>query len=158
VSGGANAVMGGLVGVGYGIIDLSSATGSVTGGTGSYAAGGLVGWLDSSSSTTRSFATGSVTSDSIVGGFAGLLNINAGSGYLYDNYATGTASGPEAAAGGFIGFNGSASFDLNFNNAYSIGAVAGGSGVTGGFVGYDDDPGLMTDAYWDLDTSGQSQG
>jgi hypothetical protein len=148
-------IAGGLVGLDYRVVDASSSTGPVTvGGVGF--AGGLVGWLESGSTTTRSFATGAVSADGGVGGgFVGVTNINAGSGYLYDNYATGAISA--LVGGGFEGHSQSDSFDLNFSQAYSTGAVSGGGdSVLGGFIGYDDSPGLMTDAYWDFDTSGIS--
>lgn len=148
---------GGLIGGtavnGYGTISDASATGSVT-VTGDQA-GGFVGELSRLGTTSRCFATGNVSGDSEVGGFVG-ENISSD----IDNcYARGNVTEVNAVgvAGGFCGWN----TDWAPNNAgeikncYSTGLLAG-PGTLGGFIGDNNqvDGGLITDCFWDTQTSG----
>ncbi|MGA0565118.1 MBG domain-containing protein [Ancylobacter sp. VNQ12] len=175
--------VGGLIGrfIG-GTISDSFATGDVT-AAGQYA-GGLVGDMSGAATITRSYATGNVTSTSLVGGYVGGLVGNAGtSTTISQSYATGTVTGADGPIGGFVGFNDGAITDsyatgrvngagvtyvggfvgLNFTNgtitnAYSTGYVTGASGV-GGFAGVNSGPfSAFTNVYWNTQTSGLSVG
>jgi hypothetical protein len=89
-----------------------------------------------------------------------LVGANEG-GKILNSYSTGAVgAGNNSFVGGLVGSN----ENLIENNAfpviafvYSTGGVIGNSGATvGGLIGQDiADPGI-TDAYWDLDTSGVS--
>jgi filamentous hemagglutinin family protein len=177
---------GGLVGTSDGgAITDSSASGNVTGaGT---KIGGLVGFNVNGGSITRSYATGNVTSNILINGFGyvgGLVGANGFSGnggLISQSYATGTVRGAAGPIGGFVGHNegsitdsyatgavisqgsasnigGFAGVNLNLgtiSNSYSTGYIASGSQM-GGFVGFNN--GAISSAYWDIQTSGQTQG
>jgi len=64
---GSGNVIGGLLGITYGLTDKSYATGNVSGVV---TAGGLIGWLEAGL-ITNSYATGSVTSNEMTGGLLG---------------------------------------------------------------------------------------
>lgn len=155
VSGAATA--GGLVGFMESVgataatISNSSTSGSVSGQT---VAGGLVGHNEATIET--SYATGSVrtTGDSKgsgteLGGLVGETETSAGQ--VDNSYSTGAVSvGKFAIVGGMMGL----SFGT-IDASYSTGVVnAGSNSDIGGFVGYDATHGGITDAYWDMDTSG----
>jgi len=140
VAGGDRDYAGGLAGWAYSIIE-SYATGAVTVGKHSLA-GGLAGL----GSIEKSFATGSVLGrhGSWLGGLAGAAIP------ISDSYATGAVQGGHhELAGGLVGWGGQVS------RSYSIGAVAGGPlSLVGGLIGKDQLKGDLSNAYWDLDTSG----
>jgi hypothetical protein len=116
---------GGLVGLNYGAISGSYATGNVT-GLGGSAIGGLVG--SNSGTLTNSYATGSVSGGSYYDG--GLVGDNF-HGAISNSYATGTVSGSNFV-GGLAGHNlGTVS------SSYATGSVNGNSAV-GGLVGWGD--------------------
>jgi trimeric autotransporter adhesin len=165
--------VGGLIGVNAGFIEDVYATGAVSGRS---TAGGLVG--DNYGGVRRAYATGSVTGDVSIGG---LVGINSGGAVLENVYATGSVSGTERV-GGLVGLNfnrvsdayatgsvtgqsstgGLVGDNVSFGQvtrAYSTGAVSGADALTtGGLVGRNDTPnGLVTDSFWDIQTSGQSQ-
>lgn len=142
--------VGGLAGS-AGTILRSYSTASVT-GKDSPLVGGLVGQSDGGTIDT-SFATGPVLVD---GGTAGGLVGDAELGSITNSYATGSVINNSAGeAGGLIGFARSGTTA----NSYASGAVAGGSGTkVGGLIGNALNPNLLTDTYWDIDTSGQSHG
>lgn len=157
---GAGYQVGGLVGfnVNGGSITRSYATGNVT-GTNTTAnlgyVGGLVGangYSGDGGSISQSYATGTVRASSgPVGGFVGH---NEGS--ITDSYATGAVIGQGSASniGGFAGVN---FVNGTISNSYSTGYVAGGTQL-GGFVGYNNGAnGAISNAYWNTQTSGQSQ-
>lgn len=157
---GAGYQVGGLVGfnVNGGSITRSYATGNVT-GTNTTAnlgyVGGLVGangYSGDGGSISQSYATGTVRASSgPVGGFVGH---NEGS--ITDSYATGAVIGQGSASniGGFAGVN---FINGTISNSYSTGYVAGGTQL-GGFVGYNNGTnGAISNAYWNTQTSGQSQ-
>jgi hypothetical protein len=107
----------------------------------------------------RCYATGSIMSvaNGVLGGLVGDSN----GGDISNSYATGNVTGGDnGSVGGLIGRNednpGEQSDPL-ITASYSTGMVSGGSGTSvGGLIGEDlASPGI-TDAYWNLDTSGVS--
>ena len=140
--------VGGLIGQTSGsTISNSYATGGVTGGT--YWIGGLVG-NNYNSLVNNSYATGNVSGTAYVGG---LVGNNAS--IVSNSYATGSVTG-NYNIGGLIGANDTNNFLNNVivNNSYATGSVNGTQAV-GGLVGYDNG-GLVTNSYWDVDTTGQA--
>jgi filamentous hemagglutinin family protein len=114
--------VGGLTGRNRSTIDGSYATGAVT-ATGNYG-GGLVG-LNNAGGVSNSYATGAVTGDHLVGGLAG-----AGHGTFTNNYATGAVTATGNSVGGLLG-----SAYGTVSNNYATGAVSG-DGRVGGLIGY----------------------
>jgi hypothetical protein len=179
---GAGGVVGGLVGyatVSNPAIVNSDASGDVSGGD---VAGGLVGDADDSAAILRSHATGSVSGSRIAGGLVGMLN----EGSLSADFASGNTSGSdrkEGGTGGLVGF----AFIGTVANSYATGAVMGtvpshvgglvgkaeggsfsDSFATGAVSGLRDttDGGFaggfkrsnLADDYWDVTTSGETNG
>jgi hypothetical protein len=144
--------IGGFVGANSGIIINCSSTGSII-GTSNYFSGGFVGYNQYSELTEtgeiyNSSATGNVTGDTYVGGFVGR-----GEGLIINCYATGNVTG-DTDVGGFVGRLGYFSTDGTITNCYSIGNIIGDINV-GGLIGTDDN-GIITNCYWDNETSGQT--
>ena len=162
-----NDEIGGLVGINDGTVRRSNASGNVDATT---EVGGLVGDNDGGS-VTRSHATGDVTADdSRVGG---LVGNNRGAvtrsfargatdgffdvgGLIGNNgdqvtrsYSTGGVNG-DGDAGGLVGDNDGGSVV----RSYAVGSVNGGGDV-GGLVG--DSVGTVTDSYWDVSATGQTE-
>jgi filamentous hemagglutinin family protein len=133
---------GGLVGLNYGSISGSSASGSVGG---AFGVGGLAGY--NSGTIGQAFSTGAVTGSSTNVG--GLVGENIATGSITNVYATGSASGL-AHVGGLIGANLGA-----FSMGYSVGAVSG-TAIVGGTVGFNLSGAVVQDVYWDVSTSGQT--
>jgi hypothetical protein len=141
--------VGGLVGSNEGTISGSFATGPVSG----QIAGGLAAY-SFSGAVTDSYATGNVDATPIktfftVGG--GLVGELFG-GTLSNSYATGgVTSSDNSWIGGLVGRN-----ESIISSSYSTGVVTGGIGSSvGGLIGFDQSqPGSITDAFWDTDTSG----
>ena len=145
---------GGLIGYNKGTVSSAYSTGTVSGQT---MVGGLIGQNDGavsdvysssnvsgfdqvgglfgsdiapSSSVTVAYATGSVTGNTNVGGFIGLLQ----AGTVGISYSTGSVTG-SANVGGFIGAYNYNSQPVSVSNVYSFSPVTGGSNV-GGLIGY----------------------
>jgi len=155
VVGGGYAV-GGLMGSNNGSIAASysmctvNADGSV---------GGLVGENESRGSIVTSYSPGTVTGSYSVGGLAG-ENV----GHISMSYSTGSVSGT-SSVGGLVGRNaaylawgqgGEDSGDISMS--YSTAIVSGEEWV-GGLVGYNDYDAwgaTITESYWDIDASGES--
>ena len=136
---GADENVGGLVGSNGGDITNSYATGAVTGNDD---VGGLVGG-NFRGSVTNSYATGAVTgAGDNVGGLAG-----SNEGDIMNSYATGAVTG-NSEVGGLVG----RSFRGSVTNSYATGAVTGNSEV-GGLVGWSF-RGSITNSYWNTQTSG----
>jgi hypothetical protein len=138
-------MVGGLVGKNSGTITNSYATGSVTG---KHYVGGLVGM--NMGTITNSNATGSVTSNYYHAG--GLVGWNEDMATITNSYATGSVTG-SISAGGLVGTNVG-----TITNSYATGSVTSNAYV-GGLVGanyYGDDDGIVTNSYYDTETSGQS--
>jgi hypothetical protein len=137
-----------------------SATGIETGNK----IGGLVGNNAGSCEDTpcvgvisNSYSTGLILGpdSTIIGGIVGE---NAG-GTILNSYATGAVSGGDNAfVGGLVGSNENRPAEQAFpkiTDAYSTGVVSGGTGATiGGLIGQDLADPNITNAYWDMDTSG----
>jgi Domain of unknown function (DUF1906) len=148
---GSEAAGGGLVGVSHGGTILQSyAGGSVYGGSSGYA-GGLVGYMDSGGSISASFATGAVDApnSSFAGGLVGQM-INS---TLLQAYATGAVdAGNNGQAAGLVAWG----LGSTISQSYAIGRVTGSSSLSGGLVGPSISPPKVTNSYWDVQTSGQS--
>ncbi len=126
---GSSSNIGGLVGHNAtisAVITHSSSTCIVTGTDTNV--GGLVGWCEYTG-VTNSFAIGSVTGTSNVGGLAGYIN-----GTTTDCYATGHVTGSGQRIGGFVGMNYGGSISV----CHSTGQTDGGINSTdvGGFAGH----------------------
>jgi filamentous hemagglutinin family protein len=132
-------VVGGLVGFSDGMIGSVYATGSVSGGL---YLGGLIG--ANKGSVSAAYATGAVSGTGYLGGLVG----NNSFGTISNAYATGSVSG-SSLIGGLVGINSSGTI----SNAYATGAVSG-LGILGGLTGYN--PGTISNAYWNTQTTGQS--
>jgi len=136
VSADGGAAAGGLVGFnsagisGTAHISSSYATGSVSSGSGSADAGGLVGtnWIGLVES---SYATGTVIGFAMdAGGLVGYVGPNA---TITTSYASGyvLSSADDAAVGGFVGTN-----DGTITKSFTTGnAQSASNGIAGGFVG-----------------------
>ncbi|MGH6876051.1 MAG: hypothetical protein ACREHV_01600 [Rhizomicrobium sp.] len=151
VTGGSDDFIGGLAGNSNGTISNSFATGSVASGLNAFV-GGLVG--ETSGMVSNSFAAGAVQTAG--GGYAGGL-IGGNAAAVKDCYALGSvadAGGGDSGLGGLVGFSAE-----GVSDSYSTGTVRGTeSDEVGGLVGDDDSGGGFHDAYWDVSTSGVSQG
>lgn len=156
VTGAVGALVGGLSGEGW-TIDTSRSSATVTGGKRSRA-GGLAGMLRGSATITNSFATGSVSGgfQTNVGGLVGRASkYNRFYPTIQNSYATGAVSGKtNSQVGGLIGY---AADGVSLQTSFSTGKVSGGFAFAGGSVGYNvgADSGFI---YWDIDTSGTTNG
>jgi uncharacterized repeat protein (TIGR02543 family) len=117
--------------------------------TGKDRVGGLVG--QNFGSIADSYATSTVTgtetnvySYTCVGGLVGNND-----GPISNSFARGAVSGQENI-GGLVGYN-SGSITVS----YSTGAVSGDNYI-GGLIGSNDSDGIITDSYWDTETSRQT--
>ncbi|ACV12247.1 GLUG domain protein [Halorhabdus utahensis DSM 12940] len=146
--------MGGLVGQLYGgSVTRSNATGDISGGFQFQGKniGGLVGYADGTTSTatiTDSYAVGDALGDKRVGGLVG----TAIQTEINRTYATGGATGTQSNIGGLVG--NATGTNTRVSNSYAVGSVTGNSPV-GGLIGTSEDGASVTDAYWDLNTTGQ---
>jgi len=130
--------VGGLVGYNTGWISNCYAMGSVSGNN---RVGGLVG--ENIGTITNCYSTGSVIGNRYVGGLVGLNYYNT---TIAKCYSTGSVSGGRYV-GGLVGPNRG-----TITNCYATGAVTGNEKV-GGFVGWNWND-VITDCYWDTQTSG----
>jgi hypothetical protein len=134
---------GGLVGrTDGGTISVAESTGTVSGDTN---VGGFVG-VNQNGAVRNASATGAVTGGQFVGGFAG-VNQGPSGASLVDTYARGAVAGT-SEVGGLVGFN-----NGGVSASYATGAVTGSQNV-GGLVGIEGSS-TTTDAYWDVETTGQ---
>ncbi|WP_337182396.1 MBG domain-containing protein [Shinella sp.] len=135
--------VGGLVGYHAGTISNSYATGNVT--SSGYYTGGLVGHI-AFGQVNGSHATGNVSGgDLYVGGIAG-----SNDGSVIYAYATGNVSG-DGYVGGLVGTN----FG-RMESVYATGRVLGPVGYAGGIAGYNQTANGIENAYFDTETTGQS--
>ncbi len=136
-------LVGGLVGYNSGgIVTCSYSTADVQGSGEDI--GGLVGYTDWLSFVTFSYATGYISGDDGVGGLVG-ENCQ---GTIHNCYATGEVSGNNDV-GGLVGLN--MLPEASILKSYSTGPVTGMTSP-GGLVGWSS--GIVSDSYWDTDTSG----
>ncbi len=170
-----NRSVGGLVGSSHGPISTSHAEGDVSGAsslgglvgkhvrgaiTSSYAAGNVVGTDDgfrigglagqNYGAIRGSYASGNVSGGGSTGG---LVGANFLSSSIVSSYAIGAVSG-SSGIGGLIGLNSETSVIIG---SYATGVVRGDSN-SGGLVGWNSRPNGITNSYWDIETSGQTQG
>lgn len=153
---GAQLGLGGLVGRNDGSIINCYATGNVLGGVGSERLGGLVGWNDSGGDISNCYSTGNVTGNYNSTYLGGLVGSNFGP--ISNCYSTGWVIVEDGdysmVVGGFMGYNRS----VIIINCYATGFVyADYPEYLGGFVGYDNS-GSYTTSFWDIDTSGKTDG
>ncbi len=163
--------VGGLVGHNYGTLSNSYSSGSVSGIEG--AVGGLVGANGDAGTVSKSYSTASVTSEHNVGG---LVGENAGTvsksystgsvtgdhivgglvgqswGTVLESYSAGSVTGDQCV-GGLVGANSAG--EGTVSNSYSTGSVTGNSYV-GGLVGNNAGTSIVSNSFWDIETSGQS--
>ena len=131
--------------------------------------GGLMG--NNNANMTNSYATGSVTGTSDVGGLVG-VNYH---GTITNSYATGSVTG-KSYVGGLLGYssgsitNGYATGNIISNNGYYVGGLVGygsghitnsyatgsvtGTSYVGGLLGYN--YGTITNSFWNITASGQT--
>jgi len=107
--------------------------------------GGLVGRSDAL--VANSSATGAVSSGATDAAVGGLVGQN--DGVLVDTYATGSVSG-DGSVGGLVGTH---TGDLD--TSYATGSVVGGDDA-GGLIGTAASGATVSDAYWDINTTGQT--
>ncbi|ENU30921.1 hypothetical protein F991_01264 [Acinetobacter sp. CIP-A165] len=107
--------------------------------------GGLVGAHSSNNIINGSYATGQVQGGLNVGGLVG----NNYGGIITNSYSTSVVEG-STSVGGLIGYHSGV-----VEHSYSSGAVTGTNNV-GGLIGESSSGGLVTNSYWNIDTSGQS--
>ncbi|MFP4173880.1 MAG: GLUG motif-containing protein [Candidatus Hydrogenedentota bacterium] len=141
--------IGGLVGENNRIISMSHATADVT-ATDNYV-GGLVGRNDQGT-VSQSYAMGDVVGgEDYAGGLVG-LNLG-GNGNIKNSYATGAVIGGKRV-GGLVGY---ATTKSKVINSYSTGKVEGEADDIGGLVGGIGGGGEVTNSFWDIETSAQSE-
>ncbi len=146
--------VGGLLGYNEGYsVSTSYAIGNVSGSGDTV--GGLVGLnLGTSAVLDRTYATGSVTSGSHSAG--GLVGDNY-QGHVSDSYATGSVYSNSGTTGGLAGYNTGAitrsyaTGRVSSASALGLGGLLGGNSSLGGV-----NSGVVTNRYWDIDTTGQA--
>ena len=133
--------------VGYnkeGSVSNCYSTASVSGGSG---VGGLV--VVNVGCISNCYSTGNVNGADYVGGLVGWNQ----AGNISNCYSTGNVRGVEYV-GGLVGSNSGSISPGCISNCYSTGSVTGNSDV-GGLVGWNY-RGVITDSFWDIETSGQT--
>ena len=143
--------IGGLVGKSYqGTVKKSNATGDVNGDDATNV-GGLVGYNDATEPSTirETHATGAVDGGNNVGGLIG-ININ---DTVVDSYTLADISGTNNV-GGLIGNN--TGPNAKINRSYATGKVSASGTPVGGLVGTNENNATAENAYWDIETTGQS--
>jgi len=151
ISGRIDSSIGGLAGDNDGLVLDSTANVQVHCPTDCAYAGGLVGF--NNGTIQRSFATGGVGGDSSPSAVGGVVGANFGS--IADSYSQGAVSAApndNAAVGGLVGLCGAGAI----SHTYALGPITGGN-LRGGLIG-EDSAGGFSSSYWDLDTSGVSNG
>ncbi|MCE5339625.1 MAG: hypothetical protein LLF92_00670 [Planctomycetaceae bacterium] len=148
------------------IITNSYSTGSVSASSGCYAdAGGIVG-EQAAGSITNCYSIGPVVSSSSSSSFASYAGGVAGyqwSGVITNSYSEGdvtsTALNSFAYAGGLLGMQYDQSI-AEINKCYSTGTIFTNGEITykGGFLGYYGGSGIITACFWDVNSSGISNG
>ena len=126
------------------IKDLGLIAPDVEAGTENWGVGSLVGYLRESTITACYVEGATVSGEWFVGGLVG-SNRN---GTITNCYATGSVEG-NSSVGGLVGYNWG-----TISDCYSTGSVSGDNAV-GGLVGYNWG-GMVTDSFWDIETSGQT--
>jgi hypothetical protein len=143
------AIVGFSTGSGSAVIQICSATGTLT-STASQS-GGLIGKTQAGTTVSESFCNVTVTSTNgnYLGGFIGH---NDQSSTITNCYSRGTVSSTNGnQIGGFAGVNQSATI----TNCYSTGSATGGGGSVGGLVGAVLSS-TVNNSFWDTDASGNA--
>jgi hypothetical protein len=147
--------VGGAVGVlNRGTIQRSYATGATRCTGPNCMAGGLVG-RSSSGTVVTAFATGAVTAaDGADSRAGGLIAYGESSATTSRSYATGPVTGGATGIiGGLVGqWNATGPLD----QTYAVGLVSSGGASAGGLAGNAFDGAVITNSYWDTDTTGQA--
>jgi hypothetical protein len=133
--------VGTLAGHNGGIVANSYCSGSVSGYE---RVGGLVGW--NQATLSNSYSGCSVNGSTRIGGLTGDNWYYRG--IVSNSYSTGRVTG-STRVGGLVGIN----YYGNVTDCYSTGSVTGSTGV-GGLVGYN--TATVSNSFWDIETSGQS--
>ncbi|MEI7868582.1 MAG: MBG domain-containing protein, partial [Candidatus Methylumidiphilus sp.] len=142
--------VGGLVGWNFGSVTQTYSHGAVQGDAW---VGGLIGAL-TGRTVSSSYSTGSVSGTTSVGGLVGYVDSGAN---IYSSYSMGAVTGTTGAVGGLVGTL-SAGGNGFIHDSYSTGAVSGPTGLTGGLVGEVSPGSAISFSYWDTDTSGTTKG
>ena len=132
--------VGGLVGQTFGGTITNSYAAATVNGTNQV--GGLVG-VNDNAMIINAYATGAVTAGTSTAG--GLVGDNYGT--ITNSYATGAVTAGISTAGGLVGNNYG-----TITNSYATGAVTGKN--AGGLVGINNQDDLVSNSYWDINTSG----
>ncbi|MBI4808959.1 MAG: filamentous hemagglutinin N-terminal domain-containing protein [Nitrosomonadales bacterium] len=157
--------VGGLVGNNFGAPINTSYVDSVTVSGGRYVGGfvgfdGGEGWAGGLGLISNSFVTNTqVTGTWEVGGFAGGIHVPT-SNSISDNFLAitnsyvsgGTVSGT-SSVGGLVGFN-----DGEISMTYTASGLVSGTTNVGGLIGYNDVSAVVSNSFWDIDTTGQGLG
>jgi filamentous hemagglutinin family protein len=131
--------------------------GAISGGlvTNSYATGTVSGFSDvgglvgqNVGNITFSYSDAAVTGSIQAGGLAGDNN-----GSIANAYSTGTVLGPNGTTGGLVGLN-----QGSITTAYSSSTVTSSGEDVGGLVGQELGGSTVTDGLWDTDSSGVTLG
>ncbi|MCA1903204.1 MAG: PASTA domain-containing protein, partial [Candidatus Hydrogenedens sp.] len=145
--------IGGLVGYNSGPISYCYSTGSSTASSSSSSSsGGLVGY--NTDSVSYCYSTGSSTaSSSSSSSSGGLVGYNVGS--VSYCYSTGSSTASSSSydysySGGLVGYN-----NGTISQCYSTGNVFGQSNI-GGLIAYKCETCMVSQSYWDIQTSGQN--
>ncbi len=118
---------------------------------GDWMTGGFIGASNNNTSISNSYAIGEVIGSSYVGGLIGNAYINT----TINNSYTNTTISSNTDGGGLVG---TAHYDLKIFNSYAIGKINSG-GYKGGLLGYSNSlSNVITNSYWDIDTTGQTIG
>lgn len=114
--------------------------------------GGLAGLASSNSTIRRSFSGGDIEGETgFTGGAGGLVGKAEFEAEIYRSYATGSVSGAENIGG----IAGSTEDDAQVTESYSASSVSQGEDI-GGIVGVNG--GEISETFWDIDVSGQTDG
>jgi len=113
--------------------------------SGNSSVGGLVGWNDFAF-VSNSYSTGRVIGNDNVGGLVG-SNVD---GDVSNSYSTSKTTG-YSNVGGLVGYTQYGSI----SNSYSTGSVNGTENV-GGLLGENEFDGTVSNSFWDTETSGQA--
>ena len=145
---GSGGSVGGLAGNNYDSSEINSSysIGNVQGGG---FVGGLVGISQSYSRINQSYSAGSVNGSGT--SIGGLVGANETSSMIDNCYSVASVHGTGYDVGGLVGLDVSSS---EVNNSYSVGSVSSSADHVGGLTGYNDAL-LVTNSFWDTQTSGQ---
>ena len=148
--------VGGLVGLGDGVEIIASYVANANLSASLANVGGLIGET-TSAKVTSSYVTNVIVTSHAPNGFnsGGLIGFVKLAANITHSYALGGKISGGGNIGGLIGrtkSGGSVKIDYSY---VALGNVSGGDGV-GGLIGADNANTVISDSYWDVDTTGQS--